>query len=211
MYNRFKYIFILLPIVSIIFGLYILKNAILTIFFYHIGIIAILFFSKNIKLIKEILKGWNNIVGFIFLILAPSVGVLSYIMWSVIFKNDLNLYQLLKTFGFNNYNWIIFIIYFSTINPILEELFWRAYFNKNKKKYLNKFFTIQDFGFAFYHLFVLIYFVKLHWLIIIFIFLYIASGLFRFIYIKYKGLLIPIISHIVADISIIVVASLNKI
>ncbi len=210
MNNKLNYIFILLPTISIIFGLYFLKNAILSIIFYHIGIIAILFFSNNIKLIKETLKGWNNIVGLFFIILAPSVGLLSYILWPIIFKNDLNFYQLLKTFGFNNYNWIIFIIYFSTINPILEEIFWRAYFN-NKKYYSKNIFTIQDFGFAFYHLFVLIYFIKIYWLIIIFIFLYIASCLFRFIYIKYKGLLIPIISHIVADISIIVVASLKRI
>ena len=162
MNNKLKYIFILLPVVSIIIGLYFLKNAILTIIFYHIGIIAILFFSKNIKLIKETLKGWDNITGLFLIILTPSVGLLTYILWPIIFKNDLDFYQILKIFGFNNYNWIIFIVYFSTINPILEELFWRAYFNKNKKYFLNNIFTIQDFGFAFYHLFVLIYFNKVY-------------------------------------------------
>jgi membrane protease YdiL (CAAX protease family) len=94
------------------------------------------------------------------------------------------------------------MIYFATVQPFLEELYWRGYL-----KYGCKYFSWTDFAFAGYHILVLAWFIKLSWLVIAFIILSVAAYTWRYIAYKFKGLMIPLLSHIVADISIIVVTN----
>ena len=62
-----------------------------------------------------------------------------------------------------------------------------------------------DLAFAGYHILVLAWFIKLPWLIIAFVVLTIAAYIWRYMAFKLKGLAIPLLSHIIADISIIAV------
>ena len=113
---------------------------------------------------------------------------------------NISLNSTLMNFGLHGTSWLFFMIYFSIIQPLLEELYWRGYLAR-----YNKYFSWTDFAFAGYHILVLAWFIKLPWLVIAFIVLIIASFIWRYLAYKLEGLVIPLLSHIVADISIIVV------
>jgi len=59
--------------------------------------------------------------------------------------------------------------------------------------------------FAGYHILVLAWFIKLPWLIIAFIVLTAAAYIWRYTASKLEGLVVPLLSHIAADVSIIAV------
>lgn len=201
----FMNLYILLPTVAVLIGLYLLKNGLLAIFLYHIGIIVILASHKKLGLFKDCLKGWKTLIGILFICFTSLTGVIALLMWKIIFKDGLDLRQVLIDYGLNDVTWIIFIIYYCLINPTLEEVFWRSFLNDSKKLI-----SLPDFGFAFYHVVVLFIFAKFYWLFIIYICLVVPAVLWRYIVNKQKGLIIPILSHLTADISIVVAASIMR-
>ena len=100
-------------------------------------------------------------------------------------------------------SWVFFMIYFSTVQPFLEELYWRDYLGSNQK-YL----SWTDLAFAGYHIFVLVWFIKLPWLVISFLVLTMAASGWRYVSNKFEGLSVPLLSHIVVDISIVAATNL---
>ncbi len=195
----------LLPVVSVLIGLYIFSNAIAAIILYHTGIISLLIVSKKTSLFKEVLKGLNPLTLILLLFIEPLFGIILYYIWPLLMKDGLIFIQQLNGFGLNVNNWFAFIIYFSIINPFLEEVFWRAYLNNSKYRIVE----IRDLAFAAYHIFVLVFFVNVQWLIIAFISLTLLSMIYRFFSIKFRGLLIPFISHAIGDICIIIAATIR--
>ena len=69
----------------------------------------------------------------------------------------------------------------------------------------HKYFSWTDLAFAGYHILVLAWFIKVPWLVIAFIVLTVAAYIWRYIASKLEGLAVPLLSHIVADVSIIAV------
>jgi membrane protease YdiL (CAAX protease family) len=106
----------------------------------------------------------------------------------------------LVKFGLHGTSWFFFMIYFSTVQPFLEELYWRGYLECG-----HKYFSWADFAFAGYHILVLAWFIKLPWLAIAFIVLTVAAYVWRYMAFKLEGLAVVLLSHIVADVSIIAV------
>ena len=92
------------------------------------------------------------------------------------------------------------MIYFSTVQPFLEELYWRGYLESGRK-----YFSWTDLAFAGYHILVLAWFIKLPWLVIAFIVLAGAAYVWRYMAARLEGLIVPLLSHIIADVSIIAV------
>ena len=121
-----------------------------------------------------------------------------FFLWGHMQLEGAPLNSTLAKFGLHGTSWLLFIIYFSTAQPFLEELYWRGYLQGNHKH-----FSWTDFAFAGYHILVLVWFIKLPWLIIAFIVLAAAAYTWRHIASKLDGLMVPLISHIVADISIV--------
>ena len=65
---------------------------------------------------------------------------------------------------------------------------------------------IVDVAFAAYHILVLINFLKIPWVIVVFIILVMASWLWRLIAEKYQGLALPLLSHMTAGLGIMTAA-----
>ena len=106
----------------------------------------------------------------------------------------------LASFGLHGTSWWLFAAYYVSIQPVLEELFWRdALISRSKR------IDIVDIAFAAYHVLVLVHFLKFPWVIIVFVILTLVSWLWRYIAERYNGLAIPIVSHIAAGLGIMTV------
>ena len=198
--TRFKLISMALPYVAVYVGLYVLKNAWITIGLYHFGIIMFLIAGKPGKLLKSIRAGWNFTAAVVSIVVCASIMPIIFILWRYMQLENTCLRATLTNFGLYGTSWFFFMIYFSTVQPFLEELYWRGYLESN-----HKYFSLTDLAFAGYHIFVLAWFIKLPWLVMAFIVLTAVAYGFRYITCKFKGLAVPLLSHIAADISIIAV------
>lgn len=199
--TRLKLISALVPYVAVIIGLYVLENAWLALGLYHVGI-AMFIISNRTGLFKSVRCGWNFPVALISIAACALIFPTVIILWKYMELENLHLKTVLAQFGLAGLSWYFFMIYFSTVHPFLEELFWRGCL-ENKNRYP----SWTDFAFAGYHILVLHWFIKSPWLIALFILLTVAACVWRFIARGLKGLAVPLLSHIVADISIVAAAN----
>ena len=202
---KYKILLGLIPYFAVLIGLYLFSNAFLTIILYHVlAIIAIIVFKKKYLIDYKIFQGWNNILGTITILFGLVSGIIIYYLWDIVTKTGLDLQSQLSLFGLSGSVWIFFIIYLIIINPIVEEIFWRGFLSENNKKSI-----IFDILFAGYHVLVIIFFIKVIWVMVAFLLLVVAGFLWRKIRFN-KGLMVPYLSHIVADASIILFTHLIR-
>ncbi len=193
-----KLISVLVPYVAVVVGLYVLKNAWIAIGLYHFGIAVFLMAGNRKSLLKKVYAGWNSPMAAASVLMAGVSIFIILFLWEYMQLENMPLSSALANFGLHGTSWFFFMIYFSTVQPFLEELYWRGYL-----ECADKYFSWTDFAFAGYHILVLAWFIKLPWLVIAFIVLTVAAYIWRYLASKFEGLAVPLLSHIVADISII--------
>jgi len=186
-----------IPYVAVFIGLYILRSAWAAILLYHFGIALFLIADDKGRSLKKIRSGYNSIITIgscaVCVLIVPTI----FLLWQHMQLEDTSLKVKLMDFGLQGTSWYFFMVYFSTVQPFLEELYWRGYLD-SKHRYL----SWSDLAFAGYHMFVLVWFIKLPWLVVSFIVLSIAAWASRYAVHKLGGLAVPLLSHIVSDISI---------
>lgn len=165
---------------------------------YHIGLIIPLWINRKKISFKKVFEFQSSPFLLISSLVCLSSGILLFYTWEFIKIPHIDLKVLLSTFGLEGLNFWVFLAYFSTINPFLEELFWR-FMLKTKAKYIG----VNDVLFAFYHFFVLIHFVKLEYAILAIITLMFASRFWRYLHCNTKESLAIILTHSIADFSLI--------
>ena len=195
-----KLISVLVPYVAVLVGLYALKNAWIAIGLYHSGISVFLITGNRKNLLKKVYAGWNPLMAAVGVLMAAMIIFIILFLWEYMQLENMPLNSVLASFGLRGTSWFFFMIYFSTAQPFLEELYWRGYLECS-----HKYISWTDFTFAGYHILVLAWFIKLPWLVIAFIVLTVAAFIWRYLVYKLEGLVVPLLSHIVADISIIAV------
>ncbi|UCF44059.1 MAG: CPBP family intramembrane metalloprotease [Planctomycetota bacterium] len=190
-----------IPYVAVLIGLYILRSAWAAIGLYHFGIALLLIADDKGRSLKKIRSGYNSIITVascgVCVLIVPTILVL----WQYMQSGEASLKVKLTDLGLQGTSWYFFMVYFSTVQPFLEELYWRGYLG-SKQRYL----CWSDLAFGGYHMLVLVWFIKLPWLAVSFIVLSIAAWAWRYAAGKLGGLAVPLLSHIVADASIIGVA-----
>ena len=146
--------------------------------------IARLFKSKNIK--------WIILSVF----LCGSSGIILYFLWPV-FGIAKYLPAQLQSLGLASFSWPVFIAYFSLVNSLIEEYFWRGFLGSNSKNL-----HISDPLYAGYHALVL--WGKVHPFSILFavILLSFIGWSWRQIAREDDGLFAPLLGHMAADFSI---------
>lgn len=102
--------------------------------------------------------------------------------------------------GLSGPGWLPFIAYFTLVNPWLEEWFWRGLLLDEARGL-----SPVDFLFAGYHLFILALFVSLPWMAFAFTVLTLTGWLWRRVALRTGSLLPAVISHMLADLSILLV------
>jgi membrane protease YdiL (CAAX protease family) len=190
---------VLVPYVAALIGLYVLKNAWVAIGLYHLGISVLLITGDGSNLLKKVPMGWNSIAVVISVVMSVMIFPILFFFWRFMQLENTSLASILTNFGLHEASWFFFMIYFSTVQPLLEEVYWRGYLGCGYQHL-----SWTDLAFAGYHILVLAWFIKLPWLVIAFIVLTSVAYIWRYLASKLEGLIVPLLSHIVADISIIV-------
>lgn len=193
----------LTPYIGIIAGLYILKSAWLALLFYHILILIILYSEKELAQFLRLFKGGNFPSASLISLFGFGTGLLLYILWPSLGLQE-TLDRGLALLGLSGVSFYIWSLYFFLINPFFEEAFWRGYLGTSKQSI-----TLNDAFFAGYHVLVLVLFIPASWTILAFCCITLASWLWRQAVKKYHGLLLPVLSHLSADISIMAVCAIN--
>lgn len=188
-----------IPYIPIGIGLLILHNAWIAILGYHLSLVIILVIAERKISFTQIHESSNYKILIITSFLGGLGGLLLYLIWPLLaIPGDINLY--LQNIGLTTGVWPYFIAYFVLINPWLEEYYWRGYLGSN-----SKWITLNDLLFSGYHIMVLAGKIDVIWLIIVFIVLSSGAWFWRQANKWNQGILASIVSHIAADISVILV------
>jgi membrane protease YdiL (CAAX protease family) len=182
----------LIPYISVILFLYGTKNAWAALLGYHAG--ALLFMTLSNKPAK-VKQSVNNLWIPPIAVIYSLGGIIFYFLWPYLDGQEIG--HKLTHYGINAHSWPYIAVYFCFINAVVEEHLWRNYLGSD-----NLLPTLNDFLFAGYHALVLLAFTKAIWAIPVIVACAFAGWLWRVIKLKSGGMLIPIITHIIADVSI---------
>ncbi len=108
--------------------------------------------------------------------------------------------QTVYSLGLKDSAWLLFIAYFTLVNPWLEEWFWRGFLADTSRGPSG-----VDAAFGGYHLFILVLFVSPGWMMTAFIVLLVTAWVWRRASQKDRSLLPAVIAHMLADFSILLV------
>jgi hypothetical protein len=185
------------PYLAIWAGLFLFKNAWVTLIGFHLAIfltLAVIRPSLPVHILsKSKSPGWI----FISALIGSTSGIGLYFFWDVFgFTHDLP--AQLQSIGLTPSSWFGFIAYFSLINPWVEEYFWRGAAGNDTKKL-----HVMDIVFAGYHALVLWGRVDPFFITLAVIILVSAGWIWRQISREDGGLLAAVMGHMVADFSIL--------
>jgi hypothetical protein len=189
----------ILPYLVVWAGLFFFRNAWLTLIGFHAAILLVLAAIRPSLPISVLFKSkapkWI-LFGVLF---CSTSGIGLYFLWNVLGVAP-DLPAQLRSIGLNSSTWTGFILYFSLVNPFIEEYFWRGVLGSNSTRLL-----IGDVVFAGYHAVVL--WGRAHPLSILFavIILTSAGWVWRQISRLDDGLLAAVLGHMVADFSILTI------
>lgn len=195
-FARFRFLAPLLPFGSITAGIYLLHSAWCAILFYHSGILLILVINGQKDIWRSVFSGWNSFSGIGILLLLIGNGPLFILLWPFISLQPGILSESLSDLGLSGISLLLFAAWYAAVHPLLEEVFWRKYLLSS-----SRWPALTDCAFAAYHILVLILFLRLPWVVISFLALTLTAWLWRILALRYRGLAIPIVSHMAAGIS----------
>ena len=109
-------------------GFFLFDKAWLALSTYYITIAIILFKCGDRDLMKSFLRGWNHVLGITGIILAGLCGVVIVTIWPMAKLDHVNLSIVLTSLGLSRTLWLVSRIFVLTVNPFLEEAFWRGCF-----------------------------------------------------------------------------------
>jgi len=179
------------------FGLFGFHSAWGALLGFHAAILVSLLIAKpNIPVIV-LFKGTNIKWIIPSILLCGSSGVSLYFLWRYFGVTD-DLSAQLAELGLNAFGWPIFIAYFASINPFVEEYFWRGYLGSQSKGL-----HISDFLYAGFHALILINKVGIGSIIFAVVLLILAGWFWRQIAREDQGLLAPVLGHMAADFTIL--------
>lgn len=193
-----KWLAPILPYLAVWMGLFLFKNAWLALVCFHIAIAAALIPLKPSLPLNIFIKPAKSGHVVVNLALCASSGFALYLLRDVFQVAD-NLNAQLVELGLSGNAWFGFIAYFTVVNPILEEYFWRGILGSGTKG-----FYFGDLLYAGYH--VMVVWNKTHPFSILFMLavLTFIGWFWRQLYRRDGSLLAPVLGHMAADLSILI-------
>ncbi len=187
----------IIPYITVGIGLLFLHNAWIAIIAYHLGMIIVVLFSREKIPLMTILSSTNYKIPLFTAMIGASGGILFYILWPILaIPPDINIY--LQNIGLSQTSWPLFLVYFILVNPWLEEYYWRGYLGSNSKRII-----LDDIFFSGYHVIVMAGKVEIVWLLVLFVVISFGAWFWRQSNRISHGLLPSLVSHLAADITII--------
>ena len=192
-----KWLAPILPYLAVWMGLFVFKNAWVTLIGFHLAILFALTFLRPTLPLNVFFKTTKRRNIFLSVILCAISGLGLYLLRDV-FGIASDLQEQLIAIGLNASTWFWFIAYFTLANPFFEEYFWRGVLGNNTKQL-----SIGDLIYAGYH--IMVVWNKTHPFSMVFmIFVLTFAGWFwRQLYRRDDSLLAPVLGHMVADFSIL--------
>lgn len=193
----------LIPYIAVALGLYGLHSAWAALLLYHLGILI------SFRLFREPTPERSRVaVGPVWIVLAvclfASGGAAIYVLWPYLSQGSTSLVEKLAAFGVTRRTWPLLVVYFCVVNSTLEEFFWRGrLMSPGVRPHPN------DLFFAGYHAFVLLAFAEPIWTVPVFIAVAFAGWLWRMVRHATGSLVIPFVTHIIADVSIVAAVHLR--
>src|SRR6266498_4849490 len=144
-----KWLTPLLPCLAVGIGVFWFHDAWAALLGFHLAIIFSLLLARSSVPVNVLFK--SNDIRWVVLsiLLCGSSGITLYFFWSY-FGVTSDLPGQIKSFGLARSTWLVFIAYFSLVNPLVEEYFWRGYLGSPTKGL-----DISDFLYAGFHALVL--------------------------------------------------------
>ena len=198
-----KWIAPTLAYLAVAFGLFSFHSAWGALLGFHAAILASLFIAKPNIPVKVLFKSTNIKWIIPSIVLCGSSGVALYFLWRYFGVSD-DLSAQLTALGLNVSDWLLFIAYFASINPFVEEYFWRGYLGSPSKSP-----QISDFLYAGYHALILINKAQTGLILLAVMLLALAGWFWRQIAREDQGLLAPVLSHMAADFTILMAVYLH--
>lgn len=192
-----KWLTPILPYLAVAIGSFWLQHALLALLGFHLAIVI------GISLVKSsiplgILFKSNDIRRVILsILLCGSGGVLLHFLWPY-FDVVRDLPAQIESYHLTGATWPLFIAYFTLVNPLVEEYYWRGYLGSPTKNL-----HPSDFLYAGFHTLVLLNKVQPGWIISSLAVLVIAGWFWRQIAREDGGLLAPVLGHMAADFTIL--------
>src|SRR5689334_12494148 len=121
-----KWLTPLLPYLAVAIGMFWLRNAFAALLGFHVAILLSLLLARSRVPVRLLFKSRDIRWVALSVLLCGSSGVSLYFLWST-FGVVSDLSAEVETFGLTRSMWPIFILYFSLVNPLVEEYFWRGY------------------------------------------------------------------------------------
>ena len=186
----------LLPYAAVIMGLMLMRSAWLAVLIYHLGILSML--GKTVRYDRSLIRTQGGVSN-LWLYIGTAIGLFLLLVfgWPWIERPGVPLVDRLAEFGLRGTSWFVFVIYFSLVHPLLEELHWRGAASTN---------PWGHFLFAGYHILVVLHFVTWPWAALSFVVLYLTS---RWWACQSKVILVPVVTHALADGAIILAVAVR--
>ncbi len=194
----------LVPYIAVSLGLFVVHSAWAALVGYHLLMAACLTFSGawTGQLRKFRAPGRLGWIVLVMLVgLAGGLGL--YFLWPI-YGIIPDLGAQLLPLGLNPVSWPFFIIYFSLVNPWLEEIFWRGWLGSQSLKL-----ELNDLFFAGFHLLVIGGYVRWPSMLFVLLTLTGVGWFWRQVTRRERSLLPASLSHLVADAAILVAVYLH--
>jgi hypothetical protein len=198
---RKRDLLLLLPCAAVYAGLDIAGSAWSAILLYHAVLVALFLVEREKADGPGLLAGWNVPVGTVLVVVSALCGPLLILLWPLMDNTAGGMGGTLARFGLRGRSWWLFAVYYVSVHPVLEELFWRG----SRVRRIRGI-AFADVAFAAYHAVVLRHFLGLPWIVLVFVVLTAVSWLWRRVADHYNGLAVPLLSHAVADLGIMAAA-----
>jgi membrane protease YdiL (CAAX protease family) len=127
-----------------------------------------------------------------------SAGIGLWLVWTIV-GIPIDFRIKMASLGLDGVIWPLFILYFTLVNPWLEEAYWRYYLMSP-----SRFPALVDFLFAGYHIIILSKFVGPAWMLITFVILSFAAWFWRQISRYTQSLMPAVLAHMMADLSLLI-------
>ncbi len=189
---------IISPYLAVILGVFVFKSGTFAVLLYHLILLICIISLNRKKTLKLLVSGFRPCYWPLICLGGLLPGAVIFYLWPWARQETINLAHTMDSVGLSNVSFTAFALYACFVNPFLEESFWRGCFKP--KSWLP---GPVDVLFAGYHAVVMFPVAKPAFVIFSFLALAFVGWIFRQFYRLTGGLAIPVLIHIVADITIV--------
>lgn len=181
-----------IPYVGTLLGVWWLDWGLVAVGVYHTGIVVAWLLCRFP--VQRVFRGMRWRTCTMLALLCLTTWPLLLFLWPYMARPGVELPDLLQRWGLTGGAVWVFALYSVTLHPVLEEAFWRGMLPDH---------LLSDALFAGFHLLVLAPLIHVFWLPVVFGVLVVASSIWRHFARETQGLWIPVVTHAIADLGVL--------